>query len=158
MNIVVRAARPGDGQALFDMMMALARSHGHEAEVTAVPADFERVLADERAITGALLAEADGRPAGSALWHRSFSSFRGRDVLFLEDLAVLPEYRRKGVGQALLRAVARLAVEKNYPSVYWMMMDWNEAARGLYAAAGAEIDAQTCYCRLHGDALTRLAQ
>ena len=83
MSLSVRAARPGDGEALHAMMMALAASHGHADEVTAVAADFESALFGPQSISGALLAELDGAPAGSALWHRSFSSFRGREVMFL---------------------------------------------------------------------------
>jgi GNAT superfamily N-acetyltransferase len=158
MSLSVRAARPGDGAALYAMMLALAESHGHAADVTAVAEDFERALFGPLSISGALLAELDGAPAGSALWHRSFSSFRGREVMFLEDLSVLPEFRRRGVGQALLRALAGLAVERGYPSIFWNMMDWNAGARALYERAGTEIDDATCYCRLHGDALERLAR
>jgi len=158
MSLSVRAARPGDGEALHAMMMALAASHGHADEVTAVAADFERALFGPQSISGALLAELDGAPAGSALWHRSFSSFRGREVMFLEDLSVLPAFRRRGVGRALLRALAVQAVDRGYPSIFWNMMDWNAGARALYQHAGAEIDDATCYCRLHGAALERLAR
>ena len=158
MTPVVRAARPGDGAALHAMMLALAQSHDAAGEVTAVPADFERALFAPGGISGALLAECDGVPAGSALWHRSFSSFRGREVMFLEDLSVLPAFRRRGVARALLANLARLAVAKGYPSIFWNMMDWNDGARALYAQAGAEIEAGTSYCRLHGEALARLAR
>lgn len=139
------------------MMLALARSHDLESEVTATPEDFEAALFCANPIVGALIAEVDGVPAGSALWHRSFGSFRGREVMYLEDLSVLPEFRRQGIGQALLRSVAALAVSRGYPSIYWLMMSWNAGARALYEAAGAEIEEGTCYCRLHGDALQRLA-
>jgi GNAT superfamily N-acetyltransferase len=158
MSVTVRVAVPGDGAALHAMTLALATSHGHEGDVTAVPDDFERALFGSAKISGALIAEIDGKPAGSALWHRSFSSFRGREVMFLEDLSVLPAFRRKGVGQALLKNLARLAVELDYPAIFWNMMSWNDGARALYEAAGAEVDEATCYCRLHGEALERLSR
>ena len=78
--------------------------------------------------------------------------------MYLEDLSVLPAFRRRGVGQALLRATANLAVSKGYPSIFWMMMSWNDGARALYRAAGAEIEDGTCYCRLHGEALEAFAR
>lgn len=158
MSLEVRVVRPGDGAALHAMVLALARSHDHESAVVAVPEDLETALFGGNPIVGAVLALVGGVPAGCAFWHRSFATFRGQEVMYLEDLSVLPEFRRRGVGRALLQAVAKLAVQKGYPSVSWMMMSWNHGARALYRAAGAEIDDGTCRCRLHGEALDRLAR
>ncbi|MCB1376773.1 MAG: GNAT family N-acetyltransferase [Alphaproteobacteria bacterium] len=158
MRLEIREARPGDGAALHAMMLALAHSHDLASHVTAIPQDFEDALFCKSPIIGALIAEVDGVAAGSALWHRSFGSFRGKEVMYLEDLSVLPEFRRRGVGQALLKAVAQLAVSKGFPSIYWMMMGWNDGARALYEAVGAEIEGDMCYCRIHGEALERLAR
>ncbi len=77
--------------------------------------------------------------------------------MYLEDLSVLPAFRRRGVARALLKEVSRLAVERGYPSVYWLMMAWNDGARRLYDEVGAEIEEGTCVCRLYGAALERLA-
>lgn len=158
MSVVVRPARPGDGAAIHAMVLALAISHGHGKDMVARPKDFEAALFNPDPIVGVLIATLDGVPAGCAIWHRSFGTFRGRELMYLEDLSVLPQFQRRGIGQALLRAVARLAVEKGYPSVFWMMMAWNEGARALYQAAGAEIEDGACFCRLHGEALERLAR
>ena len=98
-----------------------------------------------------------GGLAGCAVWHRSFSTNRGAEVMYLEDLSVLPEFRRRGVARALLKAVARLALAKNYPSVYWLMMDWNTEASALYQSIGAEIEPGTTFCRIRDDALKALA-
>ena len=103
------------------------------------------------------MAEYDGRLAGCAVWHRSFSTNRGAEVMYLEDLSVLPEFRRRGVARALLKAVARLALAKNYPSVYWLMMDWNTEASALYQSIGAELEPGTTFCRIRDDALKALA-
>jgi len=158
MTIAVRAARPGDGAVIHAMALELARSHGHESDFAARPEDFETALFQPGAIVGALIAEHAGEAAGSAFWHRSFTTFRGREVMYLEDLSVLPRFQRRGVGRALLKACAGLAVEKGYPVVAWMMMDWNDGARSLYEAAGAEIEDGMCLCRLQGEALSRFAQ
>ena len=125
MSISVRDARPGDGAALHAMMMALAVSHDLVEHVEATAADFETALFCDSPIIGALIAEVDGVAAGSVIWHRSFSSFHGREVMYLEDLSVLPAFRRQGVGQALLKATASLAVARGYPSIYWMMMSYS---------------------------------
>jgi len=138
------------------MVRELAHNHGHEQDFTARPEDYERFLADPQAINGALIALWQGEPAGCAIWHRSYSTFRGRETLYLEDLSVLPLFRRRGLGLELLKAVARLALSRNLAAVSWLMMSWNGEARRLYAAAGAEIEDGNCLCRLSGAALERL--
>ena len=158
MTIEVRGARPGDGAVIHAMAFELALSHGHADEFTATPDDFEAALFRPDPIVGALIASIDGEAAGSAFWHRSFTTFRGREVLYMEDLSVLPRSQRRGVGRALLQAVARLAIAKGFPSVYWLMMGWNDGARALYERAGADIEEGMCYCRLTGEALERMAQ
>ncbi len=155
--ITVRAATPGDGAILLSTTWELAKSHGVPETVTATAADFEHALFREDAVIGALIAFVDGVPAGTVVWHRSFSTNRGKETMYLEDLSVLPAFRRKGVAKVLLRETAKLAVRMGYPSIYWLMMDWNEAARELYAKAGAHIESGNSFCRIDGDALQVLA-
>jgi ribosomal protein S18 acetylase RimI-like enzyme len=78
-------------------------------------------------------------------------------LMHLEDLSVLPQFRRRGIARTLLKAVAALAIEKNYPSIYWLMMDWNKEATALYQSVGAEIEPGTSFCRTHGPVLEALA-
>ena len=158
MTVMVREAQPGDGAALHAMVRELAISHGYEKHFSASEGDFETALFQPGAYVGALIAMIDGIPAGCAIWHRSFSTFRGRETIYLEDLSVLPQFRRRGVAKALLRAVARLAARRGVPSVSWLMMAWNDGARALYEGVGAEVEDGNCFCRLTGAALERLAQ
>lgn len=155
--ITVRPIKPGEGGALFSMVRALADSHGFLSHLVATPEMYEAALFSKQPIVGALLAEVDGELAGCAVWHRSFSTFRGAEVMYLEDLSVLPQFRRRGLARALLKAVAALAIEKSYPSIYWLMMDWNSEASALYKSVGAEIEPGTSFCRIHGPALQALA-
>lgn len=157
MSIDIRAARPGDGAMLHAMIRELALHHGADAYFTSVPEDFDRMLADPRDICGALLAFVDGIPAGCATWQRMFSTFRGRETTYMEDLSVLPQFRRRGIGQALLKAMAKLALSRGTSRMHWLMMAWNDDGRRFYAAAGAEIEDGNCYCTLEGAALERLA-
>ena len=69
----------------------------------------------------------------------------------------MPAFRSKGIGKALLRAVARLAVERKAAAVSWLMMGWNVEARRFYEAAGATVEDGNCFCKLSGEALERLA-
>ena len=78
--------------------------------------------------------------------------------MYLEDLSVLPDYRRKGIARALLKGLAVEAKNRGFPGIYWLMMGWNDAARALYAQAGAECDEGMCYYRLNDDALIGLAE
>lgn len=158
MTVSIRTAVPGDGAVLHGMIRELAVSHGNEKYFQTQPGDLDRALADRNGIVAALIAEADGRPAGCAIIYRSFSTFRGRETLHLEDICVLPEFRRRGVASALMRAVAREAAARGVPAVSWLMMAWNGGARTLYEGLGAEIEEGCCVWRLHGDALERLAK
>ena len=157
MSISVRAAVAGDGHILHAMVRELALNHGHAADFTAVPADYERFLADPQAINGAIIAFWQGEAAGCAIWQRRFSTFRGRETVYLEDLSVLPRFRSRGVGHALLKAMAKLALARGTTRLHWLMMAWNDEARRFYLAAGAEVEDGNCYCTLEGAALERLA-
>jgi len=154
MSITVRKAGPGDGGVLHAMLRELAQHHGFP--ITAEPEDYERFLADPHAVNGALIAFSDGAPAGCATWQRSYSTFRGRETIYMEDISVLPPFRRSGIGTALLRAVARMAVARGAGAVTWLMMGWNEEARRFYEGHGAEIEDGVCYCKLAGPDLERL--
>ena len=156
MTLTIREARAGDGAAVHAMIEALAISHNEREHFTATPDSYETALAAPDTVIGAFIAEWNGVPAGCALWHRSFSTFRGREVIYLEDLSVLPEFRRKGIARELVKRVAQLAVARRAPAVYWLMMPWNDGARKLYTELGAEIEDGLCMCRLHGEALERL--
>jgi GNAT superfamily N-acetyltransferase len=155
--IKVRPIRQGEGAALLSMVRALAQSHNLLDHLLASPDMYEAAMFSDQPIVGALMAELDSELAGCAVWHRSFSTFRGSEVLYLEDLSVLPQFRRRGVARALLKSVGALAIEKNYPSIYWLMMDWNREAHALYQSVGAEIESGTSFCRIHGAALEALA-
>ena len=155
--ITVRPMKPGEGAALLAMVRALAESHNLLHTVLATPEMYEAAVFSDQPIVGTLMAEYNGVLAGCAVWHRSFSTNRGAEVMYLEDLSVLPEFRRRGIARALLKAVARLALAKNYPGIYWLMMDWNKEASALYASVGAEIEPGTTFCRIRDDALRALA-
>ncbi|MCU0622381.1 MAG: GNAT family N-acetyltransferase, partial [Gemmatimonadaceae bacterium] len=104
-----------------------------------------------------LIAEADGAPAGFALFFHNFSTFLGRRGLYLEDLFVRPEYRGVGIGRRLLAELAALAVARDCGRLEWSVLDWNAPAIGFYRALGAvPMDEWTVF-RLAGDALATLA-
>lgn len=155
--IAIRRARPGDGQYLWQTTHALAESHNHLDHFTATVADYDQALTGPVPLIGGLVATWNGALAGTAIWQRSFSSFRGKETIYLEDLSVLPAFRQRGIGRALLAEVAKVAVAGGIPAIGWMVMDWNDKARALYDKIGADIEPGHSFCRLHGEALKALA-
>ena len=91
------------------------------------------------------------------MWFQNYSTFLAKPGLYLEDLFVLPDWRGRGVGAALLRHLARIALERDYGRMEWSVLNWNEPAIGFYRRIGAKpMDEWTVY-RLAGDDLRRLA-
>jgi len=105
----------------------------------------------------ALIAESDGQPAGYALFFDYYSTWAGPG-LFLEDLFVREQFRKRGIGKALLASVARIAVQEHCYGVHWEVLDWNEKAIEMYKSLGAEFRDQWRPVLLKDDALRLLAE
>lgn len=105
----------------------------------------------------ALIAEWDAEPAGYAFFHDYYSTWAGAG-LYLEDLFVRPQFRRKGIGLAMLAAVAKIAVQETRRALRWEVLDWNENAIALYKSLGAEFRDQWKSVLLTDDALLWLAE
>jgi GNAT superfamily N-acetyltransferase len=105
----------------------------------------------------ALIAEWDGQPAGYAVFFGYYSTWAGPGV-YLEDLFVRLPFRGKGIGMALLAAVARIALQEDRRAMRWEVLDWNQGAIDLYKALGAEFRDQWRSVLLKDDALRRLAE
>ena len=123
----------------------------------ATEAHLERTLFAEEPKVFGIMAELDGAPAGFAVYFYNYSTWLGRHGLYLEDLFVDPALRGRGVGLALLRHLAGIAVAEGCGRFEWMVLDWNEPAIDFYRAAGAvAMDEWTVY-RLSGEALRAFA-
>ena len=100
----------------------------------------------------------DEKEVGFALFFHNFSTFLGRAGLYLEDLFVLPEYRGKGYGKAILKRLAQIAVERDCGRLEWACLDWNRPSIDFYLSLGAvPMDEWTTY-RVTGETLQKLAQ
>ena len=104
------------------------------------------------------IAEVDGKPVGFALWFYSYSTFRGRAGIYLEDLFVKPEARGSGAGKALLRRLAQRCVEADLGRLEWSVLDWNKPSIEFYDSLGAMTKEGWTVRRLYGDALNQLAE
>lgn len=126
-----------------------------EAPVT--EKDLAETLFTDRPAAEVIIAYVDGQPVGFALFFHNYSTWLGKRGIYLEDLFVRPAARRHGVGFALLRQLARLAVERNCGRVEWSVLNWNELAINFYKQIGARPQDEWTTFRLTGDALTHVA-
>ncbi|MEL6382422.1 MAG: GNAT family N-acetyltransferase [Cyanobacteria bacterium J06626_18] len=156
--ITITPATPEDVPALFQLVMALADYEKLSHEVSGTPEDLAQHLFGDRPHAEAILAWVEGKPVGFALFFHNFSTFLMKPGIYLEDLFVMPDYRGYGIGKALLRALSKLAVERDCGRLEWMVLDWNEPAIAFYQRMGAELKVEWELCRVTGDALQRLAE
>ena len=156
--LVIRAAEAADVPLLLELFHDLAVYEQIEHELDATPELLRRALFGERPIAEALIATRGEDAAGYAVFFTTFSSFRGREGVWLEDLFVRPAHRRAGVGRALLAAVAARVRTRDGARLEWSALDWNELALSFYRGLGARTMGQWVTHRLDGEALERLAR
>ena len=101
--------------------------------------------------------ECDGVPAAFAVWYQTFSTWTGRPGLYVEDVFVLPRYRRRGIGRVIFSYLANLSVSRGYGRMEWSVLDWNEPAIGFYQGLGAAPQSEWHKYRLTGAALAACA-
>ena len=154
----VRAAAPADVPVLLELVRELA---AYEREPDAVEATEELLAAalfGPAPVASCSVALDDGGVVvGFALWYVTFSTWKGRPGLWLEDLFVRPAARGTGLGRALLQELARTCVERGYPRFEWWVLDWNAPAIGFYRSLGAVPQDEWTTFRVDGDALRALA-
>lgn len=157
MPLTFRFAERSDTALILRFIRSLAAYEKLENEVVATEALLEEWLFDRKKAE-VLFAVADGREIGFALFFHNFSTFLGRAGLYLEDLFVLPEYRGRGFGKAILKRLAKIAVERGCGRLEWWCLDWNRPSIDFYRSLGAvPMDEWTVY-RITGDTLTSLAE
>ena len=139
------------------MIVELAEYERAPGQVRGNPGLLREALFGERPTAEALIAELDGRPAGLALFHGTFSTWECRPGIWLEDLYVPPAQRRAGVGGALIAHLARFTVQRGYTRLQWAALDWNRMALDFYDKLGATRLHEWKIHRLDGDALVRVA-
>jgi GNAT superfamily N-acetyltransferase len=105
-----------------------------------------------------LIALADEKPIGYALFYENFASFRGQRGIYLEDLYVKTEFRGQKVGESFLKKIAQIVSQRNGQRIDFQVLDWNKNAVGFYEKLGAEIDADERHFRFVGEALQKLAE
>ncbi len=156
-DLVIRYATAKDCPAILQFIRELAEYERLSHEVVADEAQLRATLFGVKPAAEVLLAEIAGVPVGFALFFQSYSTFLAKPGLYLEDLFVRPSVRGKGVGGALMSALARIAVQRHYGRFEWSVLDWNQPALTFYATLGAVPQSEWTVQRLTGAPLAALA-
>lgn len=156
-DVTFRFAQREDVPLILRFIRDLADYEGMLDQVVADEATLEEWIFDRKKAE-VLFALVEGQEVGFALFFHNFSTFLGRAGLYLEDLFVLPAYRGKGCGKALLKRLAAIAVERGCGRMEWWCLDWNQSSIDFYRAMGAEPMSDWTVYRLAGDTLGHLAE
>jgi GNAT superfamily N-acetyltransferase len=156
-SLRIERATEADVPLILRLIKELADYERMADEVVASEDALRQTLFGPRPSAEVVVAYAGSEPAGFALFFHNYSTFLAKPGLYLEDLFVVPKFRGRGYGKALLTHLAALAVERNCGRFEWSVLDWNEPAIGFYEKLGAKrMDAWTIF-RVTGDALHKLA-
>lgn len=153
----IRFALKSDCELILEFIKGLAQYEKLEHEVTATKDDIaESIFVREEAEV--LIGEYKGQPVAFALFFKNYSTFLGQANMYLEDLFVKEEYRGKGFGEAMLRRLCQIAVERNLKRLDWWCLNWNESSVEFYHKMGATAMDEWTVFRLSGDALKQAAE
>jgi GNAT superfamily N-acetyltransferase len=157
MSLTIRPAVPGDEALVLAFILALAEYEKLLDCVVATEDSVRAALFGPNPRVFCDIAEADGEPAGFALWFYNYSTFLARSGIYLEDLFVKPQFRGRGIGKKLLVNLAARASREGCGRLEWSVLDWNSPSIAFYESLGARPqDGWTVY-RLTGEALERMA-
>ncbi|MEP6786739.1 MAG: GNAT family N-acetyltransferase [Sphingomonadales bacterium] len=157
MTISIRPAAPSDVPTIMGFVRELATFEKAPDEVTSNEVIMHEALFGARPAAEALIAELDGAAVGMAVFYHNFSTWTGVRGIWLDDLYVTPHARGSGAGRALLRHLARIAVDRGCARFEWWVLDWNEPAIAFYKSLGAKPMDEWTVNRVDGDALKLLA-
>lgn len=157
-ELMLRQAELADVPVLFQLIQALAEYEKLSHAVTGNADALKDHLFGSRPYAEAILAEYAGQAVGFALFFTNYSTFLTQPGIYLEDLFVLPQYRRQGFGKAVLSYLAQLAIDRHCGRLEWSVLDWNEPAIAFYRRMGASILEDWRICRVTSESLTQLAE
>ncbi|MFB1295174.1 N-acetyltransferase family protein [Mycobacterium sp. pW049] len=157
MSELIRPVRRGDEAELTAMIHELAAFEHASDECTVTESHMGEALFGPAPTVYGHLVEVDGQAAAAALWFRNFSTWDGVAGIYLEDLFVRPQFRRRGLARKLLATLARECVERGYSRLSWAVLDWNVNAIALYDAVGGKQQDEWITYRVSGPDLSDLA-
>ncbi len=156
--IQIRTATADDAQLILDFITVLAVYEKAPEAVVASATTIRESLFGPDAKAKCLVCVVDEKPVGYAVYFYNYSTWLGKNGIYLEDIYISPAHRRRGAGKALLRHIARVAVAENCGRFEWSVLDWNTPAIEFYEALGARPQSEWTVYRLTGPALHALAE
>ena len=155
---VIRLAIADDIPDILTLIRELAAYEKLADACIATEALLRRHLFDRDPVAESLVAEVDGQIAGYAIFFRTFSTFLARPGIYLEDIYVQPQHRRRGLGKGMLMEITRIAQRRGYGRVEWAVLKWNSPAIAFYRSLGAVLLEEWETFRVAGNALDRLVR
>jgi GNAT superfamily N-acetyltransferase len=155
--VKIRPAQVQDVDAIFELIMGLAAYEKLTDKVTGNSDLLRSHLFGARAYAESIVAELDDRIVGYGLFFHTYSTFLTQPGLHLEDVSVHPEYRRQGIGKALMIAVAKIAFDRGCGRLEWSVLDWNQPAIEFYQSLGATVLPDWKICRMTAATLAEIA-
>ncbi len=155
--LTIRPARAKDIETIFELILGLAKYEQLTDEVTGSPDLLRSHLFGEKPYAEAIVAELENRVIGYALFFHTYSTFLTQPGLYLEDVFVAPEYRRRGVGKALMTSVAKMAFDRGCGRLEWSVLEWNQNAIEFYQSLEATVLPEWRICRMTVDTLAEIA-
>jgi len=151
----IRTATKADVPVILYFIKKLADYERLSHEVVATEKILRETLFGRRRVAEVALGYFKRKPVGFVIYFHNYSTFLGRPGLYIEDLFVDEEFRRRGLGGALLKHVARLACERQCGRLEWAVLDWNHPAIDFYKGLGAAPMSEWTIFRLTGSDLTK---
>jgi len=158
MSITIRKATQDDVAQIRQFILELAIYEKAEDEMEASESDLLNTLFGDNATAHCVLCENAGVPIGFAVYFFNYSTWQGKNGLYLEDLYVSPASRGLGAGKALLQHLAVIAVDNNCGRFEWSVIDWNQPAIDFYESLGAKPKSEWVGYRMDGDVLNNFAK
>lgn len=155
--LTIKQAAVEDSGLILRFVEELADYEKAAHEVLATESDIRESLFGDNSTTHAVICSVDDKPIGFAVYFFNYSTWLGKNGLYLEDLYVSPEYRGVGAGKALLKHLANIAISKQCGRFEWNVLDWNEPAINFYQSIGAKPQNEWIGYRLAGQALEEFA-
>lgn len=153
----IRPAQVEDVDPIFELILGLAKYEQLTDRVTGNSDLLRSHLFGSRPYAESIVAELDTKIVGFGLFFHNYSTFLTQPGLHLEDVFVLPEYRRQGIGKALMMSVAKIAFDRGCGRLEWSVLDWNQPAIDFYQSLGATILPEWKICRMTAATLAEIA-
>lgn len=156
-NIIIRDAVIDDSQTILNFITELAIYEKAEHAVKTNVEQIKKTIFGENSTVNAFICEEDGVAIGFAVYFYNYSTWLGKNGIYLEDLYVSKDKRGVGAGKAILKHLVKKAYDEGCGRVEWSCIDWNTPSREFYESIGAASQEEWIGYRLEGDTLAKFA-